>query len=401
MWSLQPYTRGRLLGNILCYQAGDSFRGVDAPTGVQRWTFDWDWGGNNELDTWSWGVVDSLVLLRGRRHDLVVLDALSGKLRWQRRTQQRVYVVVSDGIAFIASHEGPCLAFDAGSGTELWRLDLRPSAAPTALSAGAGIVCLPTESDEVLGIDAATGAKRWSSIAAPEHVIIQRQFGLVFLVHVDRLVALDALSGLERWRFTAGGRIESRILQDDRIIYVVNHVGTALSTDHRSVLTAIDALTGEQSWCYETDSHISSVGLAEHVVYVTDGDYYLHALEGHTGHESWCSEVWGENDDPVVVNETVFLADERYGLRAVDATTGAELWAFSPDESLASWSGAMVNGFLFAGAGTTVFVLDAVTGEELSLLAFDGLVITHVEAIDNVILAHGDDFLHALRLIPA
>lgn len=400
IWSLQPYTRGVDQGAMMCYQAGNSFAGVDAVTGIQRWRFDWDWDGENELDMWSWLVVDGLAFLRGSHRDLVVLDALSGRLRWQRRTKHRVYLAVEDGVAYIASRDGSCLAVDAGSGSERWRLDIRPSAQLTAVSACARIVCLSMDSGEVVGIDAATGATRWKSSAAPVYVTIQGQFGLVYLEHADRLVALDALTGLERWRFAPGGRVETRIPRRDRTIHVVNHLGSVMGSDRHSVLNALDAVTGEQVWRYETNRTICSVRVVDDVLYMTDGDYYLHSLDTCTGDESWCSDVGGDNDGPLVVNDTVFYAAGTYGLLALDARTGEERWGFSPDSGLDCWQIAVANGLLYAGTGATLFVLHALTGEELWQMEFDGLVITHVEIIDDAIWVHGDDFLHVLRLIP-
>ena len=66
---------------------------------------------------------------------------------------------------------------------------------------------VPLESGEIVAVALDTGMIGWRIEARPS--ALAAGGGLVYLVAGDRIEALDASTGLPRWRFDAGGRARS------------------------------------------------------------------------------------------------------------------------------------------------------------------------------------------------
>jgi outer membrane protein assembly factor BamB len=73
---------------------------------------------------------------------------------------------------------------------------------------------------------------------------------LVYVGSNDRyLYALDATTGTERWKFTAGDRMYSTPAVSGGVVYVGS------DDDY---LYALDATTGTERWKFKTSNHVLS-----------------------------------------------------------------------------------------------------------------------------------------------
>jgi streptogramin lyase len=163
----------------------------------------------------------------------------SGELLWRGDTgdDQTGTAVVADGIAYIGgsaqSGEGRLYAFDAATGSLLWRRD-EPIFTPAVLD----------------------GIGYSGSVA-----------GIVY--------AFDTATGQERWRVQLGGVV--------RPVAVTPGVVYAPSDGDRA-LYALDAATGQQLWKFDVDGGIDgSVAVDGGVAYVTTIFGYIHAVGGMDG----------------------------------------------------------------------------------------------------------------------
>ena len=123
--------------------------------------------------------------------------------------------VVQDGVMYVTSTKA-VYALDAATGAVKWRHqpDKGLSYNTKGVAVGGGAVYVPLGDTRVLALDAASGAVRWSNAVAAE---LQAKFmtaapayadGLVIqpvsggdIGALGRIVALDAATGEERWRF--------------------------------------------------------------------------------------------------------------------------------------------------------------------------------------------------------
>ncbi len=135
----------------------------------------------------------------------------------------------------------------------------------------------------------------------------------------NQVVALDATSGTELWRFETGHSIWGQPSYKDGILFVA-------SLDKK--VYALDAENGTEIWSTELGGAISSkVAINTDLVYVTSFDRQMHALNRSTGEIEWSviaeDWIWGA---PVMGENVVYFSDATGTIYAVDAVNGTILW---------------------------------------------------------------------------
>jgi outer membrane protein assembly factor BamB len=106
---------------------------------------------------------------------------------------------VLDDAVYAASTGGVLMRVDAGSGREVWRIDLDVELSG-AVGAGSGLVVLGTKAGEVIAVDAA-GKLRWRVRATSEvqGAPLVHDDLVVVATRDARIVGLDAARGDRRW----------------------------------------------------------------------------------------------------------------------------------------------------------------------------------------------------------
>jgi len=267
----------------------------------------------------------------------------SPKLLWRFQTGDAVSSspAVVDGVVYVGSQDGYVYALEAAAGEERWHFQTGDAVtfSPAVVD---GVVYIGSDG-HVYALDAATGEQIWrfetgDSVTSSPAVVD----GVVYVGGQDSYVyALDAATGEERWRFETGGGVDSSPAVVEGLVYV----GSA-----DSYVYALDAATGEERWRFETNgAGLSSPAVVEGLVYIgSDGGYdfldpcgggtpYLYALDSVTGEERWrfetgCRQVL---PSPAVVDGVVYMGGgsdpcnpESPYVYALDAATGEERWRF-------------------------------------------------------------------------
>lgn len=246
--------------------------------------------------------------------------------------------------------------------------------APPALSTGGDIAYMaPAESEGIVAVDTETNRLRWAAplggssagpVVAGDLVYVANLTGILF--------AVDPLTGIERWRATAGGTYEASPAVADGTLYIGNR---------DSHLYALDAGTGQERWRVDTEDWVDTTpAVANGVVYVANHAGTLFALDAATGQERWRLSLGpaGAVPSPAASADLGIVAAVGADgiLHVVDATTGEERWTAGPDpgsgddeseiaaRTLAG-SPVIAHGLVFAGtADARLLALDAATGEE-------------------------------------
>ena len=203
--------------------------------------------------------------------------------------------------------------------------------------------------------------------------------GTVFVGALDgTLYAIDAATGVEQWRFLAGGYVGSPAVFDD-IVLVSGDGG----------LFALDADDGTEIWSATTEgaSLFSEATIADNVAYVGGYDGYLYAIAPYTGDLFWefrtDGRIWIA---PAVADEIVYARSDDGNLYAVDVITGEELWRSQIGWSNESSAPAVADGVVYVGgADGVIYALDTVTGEERWQAAHNGITDTSPAVVDGVI----------------
>jgi outer membrane protein assembly factor BamB len=284
---------------------------------------------------------------------LHALDARTGLRKWVFRTGGaiRSRPVVDDGTVFLQADDGLLYAISAETGTEEWRVPISDSATarlplddpssrydPTsaAVTVARGLLTVGTRDGQILALDRANGALRWSFATADavvaEPVIVD---GTVYAASFDHHVyALDAEHGTLRWQHDTGAPVASTPAVADGLVIVGSR-----SYD----LIGLDAGSGTMVWRrYVWFSWIeSSVAVRNGVGYVGSSDaQVVFAFDPRTGAAHWQSDVfgwaWGR---PAASDERVYIAtaglvgyttEQRAAVFALDRLTGNPTWVFEP-----------------------------------------------------------------------
>ena len=240
---------------------------------------------------------------------------------------------------------------------------------------GYGRLYLGTNHGRVLSIDASSGRVAWSreygrciaaSPALGHGVVYVALMSPAPCVHPDRrasglLVALDARTGRELWRFRAGV-IESSPLLVGRIVYFG-------SWDHR--VYALDVRTHRPRWTFTTGDEVKGgLAFAHGTVYAGSYDGHVYALAAYTGRVRWSASaeqgLLGRGRfyaTPTVAYGRVYLGATDGVVYAFGARSGRLLWARRTGSYVYA-AAAVWRGRVYVGSyDHRFYALDAATGE--------------------------------------
>jgi len=245
---------------------------------------------------------------------------------------------------------GYAFVIDAASGRERWRFRFEGPEAENYVSAPVvtgDTVYLGVSSQRVVVV---TACPDEGCFGTPEPWPDNHETGFV--------VALDAATGVERWRVPTNGSASTSPIVAAGMLYVGSGDGTLL---------ALDAQSGQQRWRWQATGEDAGAGApwmgapaaAGNTVFVVGenppGDGALFALDAYAGTEQWQFSVAGAIlSDPIATGETVFIEEttiyprdrnvvgsgrETRQLHALDATTGAARWSVQRGGTLAVGDG--------------------------------------------------------------
>lgn len=155
---------------------------------------------------------------------------------------------------------------------------------------------------------------------------VEVEGGLVHVPTANDWVALDDLTGAERWR--AGFVAHDLIIQDGLCV-----LGEGLDGGE---LCALGATTGTAIWCSSPNSEgwmsPALVDRTQGNVYATGYGDYLVAVDINTGVERWRLEAMPQYESPAhphvfqVYEDLALVWDPEQRIAVLDAKTGAEQW---------------------------------------------------------------------------
>jgi len=275
---------------------------------------------------------------------------------WEFKTGGRVISspVVADGTVFVGSNDHFLHALDAGSGKELWKFQTGANVNSTPAVAGGAVYFLSLDGN-AYALDARTGKQLWKFATSGESrlnaaglygLLPSREVvpdvwdfylsspvvagGTVYFGSGDHNVyALDARSGLLRWKFQAGDVVHSSPAIADGFLYIGCWDG---------VLYALNAKTGQLVWKFATGvdaTHFmqgipGSAAVSGGIVVFGSRDNNIYALDAKSGKELWRQGNHGSwvIASPAILDGVVYVTtSDTMVLRALELKTGAEVFA--------------------------------------------------------------------------
>ncbi|MBX3062039.1 MAG: PQQ-binding-like beta-propeller repeat protein [Anaerolineae bacterium] len=222
-----------------------------------------------------------------------------------------------------------------------------------------GTLYVPLVQGVLLALDAETGRERWrythdsSMISTP----IAADGMVYFGAGKDGLYALQAIDGKPLWSFETDGSIwSSPPILLDSVIYTGSDRGTVY---------ALDAKMGTAIWSFTSGESILWSGAAsEDSVYFSTWTH-LYAIDRHAGTVLWTASTRDKWSAPAVYGGVVYAGNGDNEFLALDAASGDILWRFrAPRSRSAEWSAPTVNedGVFVGHSSSTLFALDRLTG---------------------------------------
>jgi outer membrane protein assembly factor BamB len=267
----------------------------------------------------------------------------------------------------------------------LWKIDAHDTLEfpPTV---GYGHVYLAQQKGLFFALDAETGKVDWRKslgrCAASSPTIGK---GVVYQSYMHRveclqdqagangfLVAWDADSGRERWRFNTAPIESSPLLKNGRL-----YVG---SWDHN--VYAIDADTGRKVWSFQADDQVNtSAAYWRGRIFIASDGGTIYALSARTGRLLWSAqsqakfgarEFWYAT--PTVAYGRVYIGNTDGTMYVFGAKSGKLLWA-RPLGTYIYGAAAVSNRRVFVGTYDGKFyALDAATGDTIWQIDAHGAV---------------------------
>jgi len=196
-----------------------------------------------------------------------------------------------------------------------------------------GIVYYPQDcsGDTLYALDAATGELIWKDNVADCDDAVTVHEGRVYCPG-DTLWCLDAVSGERLWFYDGANRNGGSPIVVDGSVYCEAGFGGMVSDT--SIVSSVDAITGEINWTQKIPGRISScMGLWESFLivptYISNEYAPLTAIDIQTGQIVWQNTesyqgYW--DSSPTIINDVIYIVLYDGKSKAIDASTGSTVW---------------------------------------------------------------------------
>ena len=259
--------------------------------------------------------------------------------------------IVLDGMtAYIAGYDDMLLAVDAATGNEIWRTDPALNVSRlVAFDAESKTLYVGGRDPVSYAFDSATGQLKWQvDITAPQKSVASIVIGdtLYFGATDGMLYALNTADGSIRWTW------DSTFEMVRSLTYANNTIFAPATSARNFAFVAIDASTGVERWrLSSTKGEYAAAGVVDgNIILGTDIVGEVISVSQMDGRVNWTFAPGsrGFRAPPAIVGDMVYVADKEGSFYALDAVTGQEIWRLQLD-SWVDYDPAITDGVIYIG----------------------------------------------------
>lgn len=285
------------------------------------------------------------------------VDATTGRLIWSAKVGSNISSGVgTDGrLIAVASPKGMVYALDA-NGTKLWQESVG-SEVLTEPAVGGGVVVVRTVDHRFIGLDAATGKRRWVYQRPQSALALRSSYGMLpinneviltgFSSGKFGLVALA--NGNLIWEAAlAAPRGFSEIERLSDITAAPSLLGARMcAVSYQGKIGCGDIKNASMAWSKDFSSYHGVTQAAERVFAVNEKSYVV-GFKANNGEEVWRNEslVWRDLGEPLAVGKVVIAGDIQGYAHILSQDTGDFLGRVRVDSSQVSAAPIAVGGVI-------------------------------------------------------
>ncbi|MEK7244577.1 MAG: PQQ-binding-like beta-propeller repeat protein [Pseudomonadota bacterium] len=346
-------------------------------------------------------------------------SAGKGQTDYQRLSSSPI---VADGRVYAMDSETRVSAFDAKTGSRVWRVDLTNKGedeghVPGGLAYAQGRVFATTGFAQVVALEAATGAEVWRQpVPGPMRAPPTVRAGTVYVVTVDNHVfALDAASGSQIWTY-AGIAESAAILGgaapavDGGVVVVPFSSGeiVALRADTGRLLWSDSLASARRTDQVSTLSHIRGRPVIDRGrVFALSHGGIMVSIDLRTGRRVWERQIGGL-ETPWIAGDFLFVVTTDAEIVALGRNDGRILWVQSlprwgneaKKKNPITWTGPVLasDRLIVAGSHGQALTISPYTGDILGFEPMpDGVSVPPVVADGSVYFLANDADIVAYR----
>jgi outer membrane protein assembly factor BamB len=258
-------------------------------------------------------------------------------------------VIGLDGTIYIGADDGKLYAINGTTGVIFWAVKVQSEGVDSSAAIGVDGVVYVGAGESVVALEAATGAEKWRFATAGD-VESSPTIGPDGTLYVGaddaRLYALDSRSGALKWFFTFPDDSvtdSSPALGADGTVYIGSDKGT---------LYALDGQTGNLKWFFVAVGEISGAPTLgpDGTVYVSGlnlakTEAITYALDGVSGIKKWAKSLPSNAKVSVAlgIDGTIFVSGVKL-LDALGSNLRAVTWALDGETGNQKWESLLEEG---------------------------------------------------------
>jgi outer membrane protein assembly factor BamB len=273
------------------------------------------------------------VVLATNRGRILVFDARTGGVKWQKKHTETSYIASSPAIladerrVIVSGMDGRLVAYELANGRVAWEYSTGSSPIESSPLVIGNTIYVGAWNGRLYAVATDSGRLRWSFQASDDIKGSAAQAGdlIVFGDYSGNVYGVRASDGTQAWKTKAGRRFYGGPgIADD--IAVIGDVGGAV--------VALQASTGTRLWRQGTRGAFvyASPAIARGTVFIGSYNGTFEARDLKTGKVRWTFDAGGRiSGSATVVGDTVYTSvlarrgeqDRTFGL---DVATGKERW---------------------------------------------------------------------------